>query len=110
MRRWWLYGQLIVEVGLLRHHAHQPLDPVRVRHGVYPEYPDLAGGRHELGGDLTDEGGLAGAVGPEDAEQLPTPHGQRDVAVGLRAVPVRLVEGAHLHGRRLVAVAVHDSR
>lgn len=45
---------------------------------VVAEHPGRAGGRQEQGVEHLDGGGLPGAVGPQEAEQLPRGHVERD--------------------------------
>ena len=59
--------EAVEEVGrlLLGHYPHDGLDAGGLADDVHAEDADAAGGGHELGGDLPDEGCLAGAVGPQ---------------------------------------------
>ena len=72
---------------------------MRARHRVDAEYPYLAGGGAQLGGDLADQRGLAGAVGADNAEDLPADRRERNVFVGPRSPTVPLAEIANLNRR-----------
>ena len=50
--------------------------------------------------DLADQGGLARAVGTEQAEDLPAAQREGDVVVDQRVLGIRLAEVAHLEGGR----------
>jgi len=88
-------GETEVEVGLLGDYAHAGLDFVGARDGVESEDTNFAGGRQELGRDLTDECGLAGSVWAEDGQELAAFDGQGDVAIGPGPAAVALIEVSH---------------
>ena len=69
---------------------------------------DLAGGRRDLAGQHLEEGGLAGAVGADDAAQLAVVDGEVDVAVGDQAA-IALGQAGRLQDRAGIVVALRDA-
>src|SRR5262249_2364911 len=71
---------------------------------VVPEHARLACGLVDERGDDADERRLAGAVGPEQREEIPLLDVEVDALQGLDAVPVGLGESADgegVHGGRI---------
>ncbi|GAA4557569.1 hypothetical protein GCM10010309_70060 [Streptomyces violaceochromogenes] len=68
---------------LLRDVAEQAAYGHAIPGGVVAEDADHAGGHGQQGGDAADGGGLAGAVGPEQPEDLALPDGEVESVHGV---------------------------
>ena len=75
-------GQVLVDRGVLPGHAEELADGVRVASYVDAEDARVALVDREQGGQHLEHGGLAGAVGSQDAEHLASVHGQVDAVDG----------------------------
>jgi hypothetical protein len=95
-------GRLLVRSAELADVADPPPDPPRCAPDVLPGDVGVAGvGRQQRGEDAQGRG-LARAVGPEQAEDLPGGDGQVDAADGLNRGargPERLAQPGHLDRR-----------
>src|SRR5207253_9972021 len=82
-------AELVVEGGGIGHVADQRLGLLRLDCDIDPGHPGAAAARSQQSDEHLDGGGLAGAVGAEEAEQLPGAHLQvqvfhrREAAVAL---------------------------
>ena len=81
-------GHVRVQGDVLRHDADDRLDRLGVRHDRVPVHEGVAPGWAQQAGEHGDGGGLAGAVGAEQAEDL-----------ALVDVEAHLVDGQHALGR-----------
>src|SRR5262249_40373683 len=95
-------AELVVEHAVLEDDANAPPHTEGVDDDVTTVHERLAGGRTYQGGEDADGGRLAGAVGPQEAEDLALVGGQRHAPQRRDAIGVRLPEVAHPH--RIVAV------
>ncbi|OLT12899.1 hypothetical protein BJF78_23060 [Pseudonocardia sp. CNS-139] len=96
-------GQLLVDAGVLAGEGDPTADLAGVAHHVEPRDPRGAGVRAQQRGEDPDQGGLAGAVGAEQAVHPSAGDGEPD-AVERRGRPVPLGQGVRLqpevtHGR-----------
>jgi hypothetical protein len=89
-----LAGQDLVEVRPFGHIADDPPDGVRLSHDVKPGDPRPARGRLQERGQHLQRGGLAGAVGAEQAQNLSGRDRQRQIVYGflLAVAPAEPVE------------------
>src|ERR1700687_4381561 len=78
-------AELVVEGRGIRHVPNAGLRPLRLRHDVDARYPGRAARRPEQADQHLDRGRLAGAVGPQEAEELPWSHLQVQVLHGRQA-------------------------
>src|SRR5262249_52946222 len=94
-----LDGEVLVEGEALGHVAHPAADPLRVLPDVEAETGALAGGRGEEAAEDPERGGLAAAVGAEEAADL-TPGDAQVEPLHHRARPEGLAEAADVDGQR----------
>ena len=87
-------GDLVLESGRLQHDADSLLHLARSPRGVYAGDLNLALVRDAQADDAFEQRGLAGAVRPEQAEDLAFADVQRDAADGLY-VTVRFLQAAN---------------
>src|SRR5919107_5376157 len=100
-----LHGQEPVQVDLL---GGDPDDPPRLPElavGVPAEDLNRAGVGPDEADHAVDKGGLAGAVGPEQAEELAGPHLQRDAIERQKPVGIGLPEVLDPERRNAVEIA-----
>jgi len=76
-------GQILVDRGVLAGQGNPAAHRVRLSHHVVAEHPRVAGVGAQQGGQHPDDGGLAGAVGPQHAVDHAGGHGQVDPVDGL---------------------------
>ncbi|CFN70445.1 Uncharacterised protein [Bordetella pertussis] len=86
------HGEEWVVDQLLRHHAQGPAGGLVVGHDVVAAHAGAAGGGVRQAGQDRDQGGLAGAVGAEQAEELAVLDLQADIVERLEARGGRLAE------------------
>mmetsp|Transcript_18894 Transcript_18894/g.55446 ORF Transcript_18894/g.55446 Transcript_18894/m.55446 type:complete len:263 (+) Transcript_18894:1213-2001(+) len=94
----------------LRAHAHLAVDEVHLREDVVARHGRAARGGSEEPGEHRDGGGLARAVGPQEAEALAFVDLQREVVDGHLRAAVHFAEAEDLHGRSRVVVTLLHSR
>src|SRR5262249_45826938 len=87
--------ELIVEADHVRQVADAALDRQRLARRIEPEHAHLAAGNFGQAEQHQDGRGLAGAVRPEQTEDLTAPDRERDVVDG-DGLPVGLGEAARL--------------
>ena len=106
-------GEVLVEAEALGHVADALLDALGLPHDVAARDGPAAAGGIEDAAEHPDEGGLAGAVRAEDAEDLPAADVERDVAHGDElaeaARQVRRVDDGRLRGGGARRLGVHLS-
>ena len=71
-------GEIVVDTGILKSDAEAFADFLGLAGGVETVDPDRAAGRAEDRGEHFDGGGFSRAVGPEEGEDLPRLHLERD--------------------------------
>ena len=89
----------LVEVEFLRHHAQAALERGGLAVQVMAEHVDRAAGLVHQRGQDADGGGLAGAVGAEQGEEITFGNVQVDALEGLEAVAVGFGELSDGQGR-----------
>jgi hypothetical protein len=89
-----------IEADLLERHADPPPYRGGIVDHVHARHAGAAGGRREERAEHPHGGGLAGAVGAEEAEHLPLGDGEVDVANRLDSALERPLEGACFDCRR----------
>ncbi len=99
-----------VEIDFLRHQADQAHRRAALAHQVGAEHFDLAFAEVDQGGNDADQGGLAGAIGAEQGEEIAWLHFQRDALEGLHAVVVGLAQIPHAQrGSRGTGIGIQSS-
>ena len=88
-------GEIVVEADLIRQVADAPLDRQRLAHRIVPHHPRLAAADLGEAEQHQDGGGLAGAIRPEQAENLARRDGKRH-AVDRGRIAVVLGEAVRL--------------
>ncbi len=80
------HGQIGIEAEALAHVADLFLDRLGLAHRVPPHDPGFTGGRVHDGGEHAHGGGLAGAVRPDEAEDLTLGDGKIEAVHGRKVV------------------------
>ena len=108
-------SEIGVETEALRHVRDVGLDPLGILHHRVAEHDGVAAARTQDRGQHPQRGGLAGAVGTDQAEQFARTHGEREIAHrGHRAEAagqaVRLDRRVATGARRRTGVVSHCYR
>src|SRR5882724_626135 len=91
------------ETCFLRRDSHQPFYALRCGQCIFAKDFDRSGRGCQLGSDLSQESGFAGAVRAEDRDEFSALNLEIDPPIGLSTVLVSFDEAAHLDRLRLAA-------